>query len=196
MIFKRSKKYSMPRQAAGDTLKNVLAACNIESDNINFDLLILKSIAQTTLVDACKWIAIGFLFFTLVAPVALINNDIKIESRGIANERIIIRDHQLYKDHFILMLAGSDIDYDAIYARNKNGDVIFPLSVDKENGIVRFPYNNEALTICIPDEHGHTLNAALSAYTSEDVGDIESVDADTPSADGSGNTDGADIENK
>ncbi len=164
MIFGRRKKYSMPRQAAGDTLKNVFAACNIESDNINFDLLILKSIAQTTLVDACKWIAIGFLFFTLVSPVALINNDMKIESRGIATERIIIRDHQLYKDYFILKLAGNDIDYDAIYARNKEGTVIFPLSVDREEGIVKFPYNNEALSICIPDEHGHTLTATLSAY--------------------------------
>ena len=179
MIFNRSKRYSMPRQAAGDTLKNVFAACNIESDNINFDLLILKSIAQTTLVDACKWIAIGFLFFTLVAPVALINNDIKIESRGIANERIIIRDHQLYKDHFILMLAGNDIDYDAIYARTGDGDVIFPISVDRENGIVKFPYNNEALTICIPDEHGHTLSAALSAYTSDIDGDAPSDDSDS-----------------
>ena len=101
MIFGRRKKYSIPRQAAGDTLKNVFAACNIETENINFDLLILKSIAQTTLVDACKWITIGFLFFTLVSPVALINNDMKIESRGIASERIMIRDHQLYKDHFI-----------------------------------------------------------------------------------------------
>ncbi len=158
----------MPRQAAGDTLKNVFAACNIESDNINFDLLILKSIAQTTLVDACKWIAIGFLFFTLVSPVALINNDMKIESRGIANDRIIILDHQLYRDHFILLLAGNDIDYDAIYARTKDGDVIFPLELDKDNGLVKFPYNNESLTICIPDEHGHTLSATLSAYTAED----------------------------
>ena len=141
MIFGRRKKYSIPRQAAGDTLKNVFAACNIETENINFDLLILKSIAQTTLVDACKWITIGFLFFTLVSPVALINNDMKIESRGIASERIIIRDHQLYKDHFILKLAGNDIDYDAIYAQNKEGTVFFPLSVDREEGIVKFPYN-------------------------------------------------------
>ena len=178
MIFGRRKKYSIPRQAAGDTLKNVFAACNIETDNINFDLLILKSIAQTTLVDACKWITIGFLFFTLVSPVALINNDMKIESRGIASERIIIRDHQLYKDHFILKLAGNDIDYDAIYAQNKEGTVFFPLSVDREEGIVKFPYNNEALTICIPDEHGHTLSATLSAYKVEEKDETDSNDSE------------------
>ena len=156
----------MPRQAAGDTLKNVFAACNIESDNINFDLLILKSIAQTTLVDACKWIAIGFLFFTLVSPVALINNDMKIESRGIANDRIIILDHQLYRDHFILLLAGHGLV--AGEGNGLDGDVIVPLELDKDNGLVKFPYNNESLTICIPDEHGHTLSATLSAYTAED----------------------------
>lgn len=166
MIFNRNK-YSMSRQEANDTLNNVLAACNIDSENINFDLLILKSIAQTTLIDACKWIAIGFLFLILIAPVVLINNDIKIESRGIANERIIIRNHQLYSDHFVLELAGDDISYDEIYARNADGDVIFPTRIDEASGHVEFPYSNEALTIFIPDGRGHTLNAALSAYDPE-----------------------------
>jgi hypothetical protein len=168
MIFNKRKRYSLSRQAAGDTLKNVLAACNIDSENINFDLLILKSIAQTTLVDTCKWIAVGFLFVILVSPVLLINNDIRIESKGVASDRIIIRDHQLYKDHFILELAGNDIDYDAIYARTESGDVIFPIFVDKETGIVEFPYSNMSLSICIPDKHGHVLNATLSAYSADE----------------------------
>ena len=78
-LNKRSKRYNMSKKAANDTLKNVLAACNIESDNINFDLLLIKSMAQTNYVDACKWIAIGVLFLVLISPLALINNDIKIE---------------------------------------------------------------------------------------------------------------------
>ncbi len=166
MIFSR-KKYSMSKQEANNMLNNVLAACNIDSENINFDLLILKSIAQTTLIDTCKWIAIGFLFLILISPVVLINNDIKIESRGIAYERIIIRNHQLYSDHFVLELAGDDISYDEIYARNAGGDVIFPTSIDETSGRVEFPYSSEALTIFIPDIHGHTLNASLSAYDPE-----------------------------
>ncbi|MCR5421814.1 MAG: hypothetical protein K6E98_12515 [Lachnospiraceae bacterium] len=168
MIHKRSRKYFMNKKAAGDTLKNVLAACNKDSENINFDLLILKGIAQTNWVDTCKWIAIGFLFLILLTPVILINNNIKIESKGIATERIIIRNHQLYNDHFILELAGDDIIYNEIYARNSDGDVIFPISFDNNTGLVKFPYNNETLTIYIPDAHGHTLSVSLSAYSAND----------------------------
>lgn len=166
MIFsKHGKHYNMPRQAANDTLKNVLAACNIESSNINFDLLVIKGIAQTNIVDACKWIAIGFLFLVLIAPVALINNDIRIQSNNLLNnDRIIIEDHALYSDHFMLKLVGEDIDYNAIYAKTDSGDVVFPSEFDPANGEVTFPYNNEALTIHIADKHGHTLNASLSEY--------------------------------
>lgn len=184
MIFNR-KKYSMSKQEANNMLNNVLAACNIDSENINFDLLILKSIAQTTLIDTCKWIAIGFLFLILISPVVLINNEMKIESRGIANERIIIRNHQLYSDHFVLELAGEDIAYDEIYARNAGGDVIFPTSIDEASGHVEFPYSSEALTIFIPDIHGHTLNASLSAYDPEkkqnEQNDIDKVVKDDES---------------
>ena len=154
----------MSKKAANDTLMNVLAACNMESDNINFDLLRLKGFAQTNLVDACKWISVGFLFLVLIAPVALINNDIKIDSHGIVNERIIIEDHQLYNDHFVLKIVGNDIDYDSIYALNADGMTFLPSSADAETGLVEFPYNNESLTIYISDLSGHTLNATVSAY--------------------------------
>ncbi len=151
-LNKRSKRYNMSKKAANDTLKNVLAACNIESDNINFDLLLIKSMAQTNYVDACKWIAIGVLFLVLISPLALINNDIKIESKNLLNnDRIIIVDHTLDEAGFTIELAGDDIDYGAIYAENADG---------------RVPYNNEALTIHITDMHGHSLNAELSGTIS------------------------------
>ncbi len=154
----------MSRRAANDTLKNVLAACNIDSKNINFDLLVLKGLAQTNLVDACKWIAIGFLFLILIAPVSLLNSDIRIESGYSIQEHIIIQDHRLYSDHFTLLLRGDDIEYDKIFALNKDGVGVFPTSVDPETGLVTFPYDNESLTIYISDKHGHSINAVLSEY--------------------------------
>lgn len=164
MIFKKhGKHYSMSRKEANDTLMNVLAACNIESDKINFDLLRLKSIAQTNYEDTCKWIAIGFLFLVLISPLALVNNEIKIKSNNILNnDRIIIENHTLYDDHFTLKLVGEDIDYEAIYAKNSEGIVIFPTRIDEVDGLVTFPYKNEELTIHITDKHGHALDAVLS----------------------------------
>lgn len=164
MFFKRAKKYNMPKQAAVDVLKNVLEASNVETPNINFDLLLLKGLAQTNLVDFCKWIAIGFLFLALVSPVALMNSQLKIDRAGIAPDKIIIEDYSLYNDHFILKLIGDDIDYEAIYAKTANGRTVVPTSYDKDSGEVIFPYAHEGLTIYISDEHGHTLNAKLSAY--------------------------------
>ena len=164
MFLRRGKKYSMPRQAAGDVLMNVLEACNVESSNINFDLLVLKGLAQTNLVDSCKWIAIGFLFLVLVSPVALANTQLKVERTSMAVDKIAIVDHSLYEDHVTLKLAGNDIDYDSIYARDNSGRVILPSECDTQEGIVTFPYENEGLTIYISDTYGHTLNATLSAY--------------------------------
>ena len=164
MFFKRAKKYNMPKQAAVDVLKNVLEASNVETPNINFDLLLLKGLAQTNLVDFCKWIAIGFLFLALVSPVALMNSQLKIDRAGIAPDKIIIEDYSLYNDHFTLKLIGDDIDYEAIYAKTANGRTVVPTGYDKDSGEVIFPYAHEGLTIYISDEHGHTLNAKLSAY--------------------------------
>ena len=162
-LNKHGKRYNMSKKAANDTLKNVLAACNMESDNINFDLLLLKSIAQTNYVDACKWIATGFLFLILISPLALINNDIKIESGNLLNnDRIIIEDHVMHDGSFTLKLVGEDIDYDAIYAENADGRVFLPTDIDEAASLVTFPYKNEALTIHITDKHGHSLNAELS----------------------------------
>ena len=164
MFYKRSKKYNMPKQAAVDVLKNVLEASNVETPNINFDWLLLKGLAQTNLVDFCKWFAIGFLFLTLVSPVALMNSRLKVERAGIAPDKIIIEDYTLYKDHFTLKLIGDDIDYEGIFAKTIDGRTIVPTDFDKSTGEVTFPYSHEGLTIYISDDHGHTLNATLSAY--------------------------------
>ena len=164
MFRKRSKKYNMPKQAAGDVLMNVLEACNVESSNINFDWLLLKGFAQTNLVDSCKWIAIGFLFLVLISPIALMNTQLKVETGPIANNRIIIEDHTLYEDHFTLKLAGSNIEYDSIYAKYPDGTVIYPSGYDEEAGTVTFPYEHKGMTIYIPDERGNILSATLSAY--------------------------------
>ncbi len=164
MFCNHGKKYNMPKQAAGDVLMNVLEACNVETPNINFDLLLLKGLAQTDLVDFCKWIAIGFLFLVLVSPVALMNTQLKVDKPGIAPDRIVIENHLLYEDHFTLTLIGEDIDYEGIHAKTTGGAVVFPSELNRATGEVTFPYNHEGLTIYISDKHGYTLNATLSAY--------------------------------
>ena len=171
MFFR--KNYNLSKNEASETLKNVFAASNRTPNTTSFDMLILRGLAHTTMVTTCKWIATACVFLLLVAPVALINNDIKIESKGIASDTIIITDHRLYTDRFVLMLNGNNIEYDSIYARNKEGDVIFPSVIDKENSLIEFPYNNESLTVYIPNSSGHVLTATMSEYNPDKLRDSD-----------------------
>ena len=163
------KRYNMKKSVANETLQNVFAACNKTPNSTNFDLLIFKGIAQTTLVSTCKWIATGLIFVTLVAPVSLINTDFKVDTGGIASDKILVKNHELYSDCFILYLQGENIKYDSIYAKDNEGNVLFPQSTDTTNQVVVFPYSDKSLTIYIPDSDGHTLTARLSAYSSDEV---------------------------
>ncbi|MBR4719997.1 MAG: hypothetical protein IKP31_07135, partial [Lachnospiraceae bacterium] len=98
-----------------------------------------------------------------IASLAFVNNDLEVASNNLLNnDRIIIEDHRLYDDHFTLKLEGDDIEYDAIYAMNSEGNAVFPDEIDYENSLVSFPYNSEELTIHISDKQGHTLDAVLS----------------------------------
>ena len=164
-----NKKFNMSSNEANETLKNVFEACNREPVNTSFHVLKAKGLAQTTMVSACKWIATAMIFIILVIPVALMNNDIKIESHGAVADRVIIVDHALYTDRFILTVVGEDIAFHDIYAKTADGTIVFPAQMNITAGTIEFPYNNESMTIYIPDKKGQVLTATLSDYTSDKV---------------------------
>ena len=158
-----SKKYSMKKSAADATLQNVFAACNEQPSTKSFDILILRSLAQTTLVSTLKWIATGFLFLVLVAPIALMDSDFTVNSRGVIRDKVIIEEHRLYEHTFILRIHGDEINYDNIYAIDTDGRICFPSAINRENGLIEFPYNNKGMTINIPCYNGQVVTATLSA---------------------------------
>lgn len=161
MFFK--KKYNMDMNTANQTLQNVFAACNQQPNTIPFDKLMLKGLAQTALVSACKWIAAAFLVLVLVSPLAFQSSDFSVSSKGF-RESIAITDHQLYADEFKMVLNGSDIDYNNIYAKKPDGTFVFPSSINVANDtlIVTIPYEGVSLNIYIPDKNGKVLQAILS----------------------------------
>lgn len=161
MFFR--KKYNMDMNTANQTLQNVFAACSQAPNTVPFDKLMLKGLAQTALVTACKWIAAGFLLLILVAPLAFRNSDFSVSSKSF-RESISITDHQLYEHEFKMVLNGSDVDYDNIYAKKPDGTFVFPSSVNISNDtmIVTIPYDGISLNIYIPDKNGKTLQAILS----------------------------------
>lgn len=164
MFFK--KKYSMDMNTANQTLQNVFAACNQQPNTIPFDKLVLKGLAQTTLVKFCKWSAAVFLLLVLLAPLTFRNPDFIVSSKGFG-QQIAIEDHQLYEDHFIMRLSGENVDYDNIYAKKPDGTVVFPSSADPSERSVVIPYDGSSLNIYIPDNSGNVLQALLSERTNQ-----------------------------
>lgn len=153
----------MDINTANQTLQNVFAACNKKPNTIPFDKLVLRGLAQTTLVSICKWSAAVFLLLVLLSPLAFRNPDFSVSSKGFG-QRIAIVDHHLYTSSFEMELSGGNIDYTNIYAKKPDGTVVFPSSVSL-NGktmTVRIPYDGTSLNIYIPDTDGNIIQAVLS----------------------------------
>ncbi len=157
------KKYSMDLNTANDILQNVFAAGDVAPNTIPFDKLVLRGMAQTTLVKCCMSVAIGMLVLVLLAPLAFRSSDFKVTDKS-ALKVFEIMDHTLYQSEFMLTIKGSNIDYKGIYAKKIDESIVFPLRVRFVNGDteVTFPYDGDALNLYIPDQNGNVLHAVLS----------------------------------
>ena len=67
-MFRRNKVYSINKQAANEALQNVFAACEQEPNTQSLDALLIKNIANTTLVKTGKWMSIALLILILACP--------------------------------------------------------------------------------------------------------------------------------
>lgn len=164
----KRRKYSMDKQTANAILQNVFAAGEQSPNTIPFDKLVLRGMAQTTLVTSCMWIAIVMLVFILVCPFAFRSNELSV-AHSAAFKSVQIVEHQLYTDEFVMILEGKDIDYQSIYSQKNDGMIIYPSHirfVDGSQGStnieVTIPYDGDALNIYIPDINGEVLQAVLS----------------------------------
>ena len=98
----RRKIYNMDRKAANKMLQNIFEACEQQPNATSFDTILFRSIANTTLVRTCKWIAIVMLFLTIASPLAFKNEtgfsvgDMSIKSQ------VTVVSHNLYDDRFEL----------------------------------------------------------------------------------------------
>lgn len=164
----KRRKYNMDKQTANAILQNVFAAGEQLPNTTPFDKLVLRGMAQTTLVTSCMWTAIVMLVLVLVCPFAFRANDLNV-SNAASVKSVQIVAHQLYSDEFVMVLEGSTIDYQSIYSRKADGNIVFPTHIRFVNGLngatnieVTFPYDGDALNIYIPDSNGEVLQAVLS----------------------------------
>ncbi len=149
-------------QAADKTLQNVFDACNVSHNSIPFDKIMLRSRAETKLVVAFRHLATLFLIIAIVSPLFFSRDTSFMLLNAAPGQPVVVTDHQLYDTAFTMRLMGRDILYDEIKAIKDDGAIIFPKLVDKNNGVVTFPYDGSTLTITVPAGGGYTMTALLA----------------------------------
>lgn len=156
-------KYNMDINTANDILQNVFAAKQQAPNTTPFDKIVLKSKARTSLVTSCMWVGIIMLCLTILSPLAFRSTDFKVTDFTEAQNLQII-EHQLFTEEFVMIVSGSKLDYQSVYASKNDGSVIFPSRIRFINGNaeITIPYDGEALNLFIPDTDGNVMQAILS----------------------------------
>ena len=157
------QKYNMDMTTANNILQNVFAAEQQSPNTIPFDAIVLKSKAHTTLVTSCMWIGIIMLCLTILSPLAFRGQDLKVTDYSNAKGLQIV-EHKLFTEEFVMMVSGSKLDYQKIYATKNDGTVVFPSRIRfiNDNTEVTIPYDGDALNLFIPDTDGNIIQAILS----------------------------------
>ena len=161
-MFRKNKVYSINKQAANEALQNVFAACEQEPNTQSLDALLIKNIANTTLVKTGKWMSIALLILILFCPMVFYMAG-KESGEKPHKADIAVTSHYLDEENecFVMTVSGSDIDYEGIYAKKDDGSIVYPMETGSD-GTVRFHFESGTLNIFIPDTEGGVVQAVLS----------------------------------
>jgi len=157
-----TKKYSLNKKEANDVLQNVFDACNVSHNTVPFDKIMLRSMAETKLVTVFKYIGIAALIVVLLTPLLFKRDQTFVLSSNRPGQKIIVVDHQLYENQFLMVLYGTGIKWEEIHCLDEDGCIVYPTSIEKESGTVIFPYGDKALNIYIPNDDGDVLQGVLA----------------------------------
>lgn len=162
MRVSKNKIYNMGKKQANETLMNVFAACNQAPNTRSFDYLVVKNIANTTIVKVGKRMAIVLLMLVILSPLAFRNSNGYQQINR--KNPVVVVSHHLDKGNacFVMELRGMGIDYSGIYAKTETGQIVVPSDTDEETGLVTIPFTEGNLNIFIPNEDGSVIQAVLS----------------------------------
>ena len=160
--MRRKKIYKMNRKEADQMLKNVFEASDVKPSTVSFDTIILRTIASTTLVKSCMWIAVAMLVLVVAAPIAFHSpSNFSVNDMSVSSQ-VTVLNHQLYDDRFEMVLSGTNIDYAGIYCKKLDGTVVIPKLSDENEHLVVIPFDGDSLNIYITCADGRVVQALLS----------------------------------
>lgn len=156
------KKYNMDKETANKMLQNVFDACDTTPNTTSFDTILFRSIANTTLVKACKWIAFAMLILVLVSPIAFYSRTgFSVDNLRMSTQ-VTVNQHTLYDNRFEMILSGDNIDYTGIYCKKLDGTIVIPYYYEADTGKVVIPFDGDSLNIYITCLDGRVIQALLS----------------------------------
>jgi len=160
--MRRKKIYKMNREEADRMLKSVFAATDVEPNKSSFDTILLRTIANTTMVKTCKWIAIVMLALVIASPLFFKSSDnFSVKDMSVSSQ-VTVMNHQLYEDRFEMVLSGTNIDYYGIYCKKLDGTIVMPRKINENEHLVVIPFDGDSLNIYITCLDGRVVQALLS----------------------------------
>lgn len=161
--MRRKKIYKLNRKEADQMLKNIFEANSVKPNRSSFDSILFKTIASTTLVKSCKWMAAALLVLVILAPLSFRNqnNNFSVEDMS-ASSQVTVVNHQLLDNAFEMILSGQNIDYTGIYCKKLDGTIVIPNKLDESQGLVVIPFDGDSLNIYITCKDGRVVQALLS----------------------------------
>lgn len=163
MLNKRHK-YNIDSKAADEALKNVFAACDTQPNDKPLHLIRAWNIANTATAKLGFWISILLLMLILAMPLAFRNQAGSTNSPMAISSQSGVERH--YYDEvngcFVMILYGDDIDYNGVYAKTDDGEIILPVEANETTRRVGIPFKEGNLNIYIPKMDGTVIQAVLS----------------------------------
>lgn len=162
MFSDKKEKYTMDINTAGNMLGNVFVACGKEPNRVPFDTIVSRS-RQSFFSDNLMIILCSVLLvLTFICPLFFPHGSIFMSAAYSKGRALSISSHSVENDRFTITLDGGAVDLGITYMENDMGEILYPISYDRADNTVVFPYNNEEYNIFIYDLNGRCLHLLLS----------------------------------
>lgn len=155
-VIRVSKKYTMSKAEADNTLKNVLDACE-NSDNPHNSTVSTNTVNPIKNINLLYICVICAIAITLVLPIFFAFSAQSSHPQT-SKADIEVEDYYVEDSTLFIYLDGSFIDYSSIYAVNPSGTCFTPSSFDYKTGLITFDYDETEWNIYVSDLNGINLH--------------------------------------
>lgn len=162
MHFNKKKTYTMDTTLAGETLQNIFAACQVTSNHVAFNRILLNQRPKTRAYAIGKRIALVMLLLTFISPLFFPHSPVRLNQTASATSNLSLESNYVINGNLYLCFYGEDLDPQKCYMITESGFHFTPTSYDENKNIISFPHEHESANIYIESRDGTILHFLLS----------------------------------